>query len=109
MQTQSKFWTLCGYGTAFVFLVMSHIAAVNAEPPSGSQQLLVRQYQQQRVDAIERVVNSVVAIYDNDRTGSGSGVIISLSGLALTNHHASRQRASRAGAVWRAITCSLGN
>ena len=65
---------------------MPHPATVNAEPPTDSQQL-VRQYQQQRVDAINRVINSVVAIYDNDRTGSGSGVIISPSGLALTNHH----------------------
>ena len=87
MQTQSKFWTLCSGGVAFAILVMSHLATVSADPPTDSQQQLVRQYQQQRVDAIERVINSVVAIYDDDRTGSGSGVIISPSGLALTNHH----------------------
>ena len=86
MQIQSTFWKLCG--VAFAVLVMSHAPTVNAaDPPTDSQKQLVRQYQQQRVDAIERVVNSVVAIYDDDRTGSGSGVIISPSGLALTNHH----------------------
>ena len=85
MQIQSTFWKLCG--GAFAVLVMLHAPTVSADPPTDSQQQLVRQYQQQRVDAIERVVNSVVAIYDDDRTGSGSGVIISPSGLALTNHH----------------------
>jgi len=87
MQNRSKFRTLSSYCVVFAFLVVSHLAAAKAEPPTDAQQQLVRQYQQQRVDAIERVVNSVIAIYDDDRTGSGSGVIISPSGLALTNHH----------------------
>jgi len=85
MQIQSTFRILCG--VPFAILVMSLAATVNADPPTDSQKKLVRQYQQQRVDAIERVIKSVVAIYDSDRTGSGSGVIISPSGLALTNHH----------------------
>ena len=52
-----------------------------------SQMEIVRQYQSQRVSAIDRVSSSVIAIYDDDRQGGGSGVIISPSGIALTNHH----------------------
>lgn len=88
MQTQSKFWTLCNRSVVFAIMLTAHLPATSAETPADTQnQQLVRKYQQQRVDAIKRVVNSVVAIYDEDRTGSGSGVIISPSGLALTNHH----------------------
>jgi S1-C subfamily serine protease len=75
----------------FAITLVALLSTVNAESPTDSKtaesQRLVRQYQQQRVDAIERVINSVVAIYDDDRAGGGSGVIISPSGLALTNHH----------------------
>ncbi len=94
MQIQLKVWALSKCGVAFAILLAAHLSTVVAETPSDSQTAqtakshqLVRQYQQQRVDAIKRVVNSVVAIYDEDRTGSGSGVVISPSGLALTNHH----------------------
>ena len=48
---------------------------------------LVREYQNQRIEAIQRVEQSVIAIYGEDRGGGGSGVVISPSGLALTNHH----------------------
>ncbi len=47
----------------------------------------VREMEQRRIAAIEKVVGSVVAIYDLDRQGGGSGVIIDRSGIALTNHH----------------------
>ncbi|MDB2526025.1 S1C family serine protease [Mariniblastus sp.] len=40
-----------------------------------------------RIQAINRVIQSVVAIYDEDRQGGGSGVIIDPSGIVLTNHH----------------------
>jgi S1-C subfamily serine protease len=52
-----------------------------------SQRQLVLEFQQQRIDAINRVINSVVAIYGEDRGGGGSGVVITPSGIALTNHH----------------------
>ncbi len=91
MQTQSKFWTLCCSGILFAIMMTAACSVAIAEPPADPQkaesQQLVRQYQQQRIDAIERVINSVVAIYDDDLDGVGSGVIISPSGLALTNHH----------------------
>lgn len=47
----------------------------------------VLKFQQQRIEAIERVIDSVVAIYGEDRGGGGSGVVITPTGLALTNHH----------------------
>jgi S1-C subfamily serine protease len=48
---------------------------------------VVRQLESQRVDAIDRVIESVIAIYDEKRQGGGSGIIIHPSGIALTNHH----------------------
>lgn len=48
---------------------------------------LVRQIEQKRINVINQVMGSVVAIYDDDRQGGGSGVIIDPSGIALTNHH----------------------
>lgn len=47
----------------------------------------VKAFERERIEAIERVIGSVVAIYDEDRQGGGSGVIIDPSGIALTNHH----------------------
>ena len=57
------------------------------ESLTAEQMAIVRQYQSQRVSAIDQVSSSVIAIYDDDRQGGGSGVIISPSGIALTNHH----------------------
>ncbi len=48
---------------------------------------LVREYESQRVQAIDKVIGSVIAIYGLDRSGGGSGVIIDPTGIALTNHH----------------------
>ena len=47
----------------------------------------VKQLEEKRISAIDQVIGSVVAIYDDDRQGGGSGVIIDPSGIALTNHH----------------------
>ena len=47
----------------------------------------VKQLEEKRIAAINQVIGSVVAIYDDDRQGGGSGVIIDPSGIALTNHH----------------------
>lgn len=64
------------------------VAAVSRqEHLSEEDQQLVEAAEQFRIDAIKKVVGSVIAIYDNDRKGGGSGVIIDPSGIALTNHH----------------------
>ena len=47
----------------------------------------IKQLEEKRIAAIQQVIGSVVAIYDDDRQGGGSGVIIDPSGIALTNHH----------------------
>ena len=47
----------------------------------------IKQLEEKRIAAIQQVIGSVVAIYDDDRQGGGSGVIIDSSGIALTNHH----------------------
>ena len=60
-----------------------------AQPPllTDGELKLVLDYQNRRIAAIDKVVNSVVAIYDEDRGGGGSGVVITPSGITLTNHH----------------------
>ncbi|MFK7766556.1 MAG: S1C family serine protease [Mariniblastus sp.] len=54
---------------------------------SPEDQKLIDKVEKHRVKAINKVIGSVVAIYDDDRQGGGSGVIIHPSGIALTNHH----------------------
>ena len=54
---------------------------------SDNQMRAVLELEQQRIKAIDRVIGSVIAIYGEDRSGGGSGVIIHPSGIALTNHH----------------------
>ena len=48
---------------------------------------LVENAQNRRIEAIEKVVGSVIAIYGEEKQGGGSGVIIDPSGIGLTNHH----------------------
>ncbi len=54
---------------------------------SSDDRKLISAVEQHRINAIKRVVGSVIAIYDEDRQGGGSGVIVDPSGIALTNHH----------------------
>ncbi len=60
---------------------------VYADDLSAEDMRLVRKLEQNRITAINSVIGSVIAIYDEDRQGGGSGVIIDPSGIALTNHH----------------------
>lgn len=48
---------------------------------------LILAAEQARVNAVKKVMGSVVAIYSEIRGGGGSGVIFDPSGLVLTNHH----------------------
>lgn len=57
------------------------------EDVSKADMALVRAVEAQRIKTINKVIGSVIAIYDDDRQGGGSGVIIDPSGIALTNHH----------------------
>ena len=58
-----------------------------ADELSDEQMKAVLELEQKRIKAIDRVIGSVIAIYGEDRSGGGSGVIIHPSGIALTNHH----------------------
>lgn len=81
-------------GSSLLFAAAMLIAAViPAAVTCGNDDLsqaeleLVKSFEQHRISAINQVIGSVVAIYDEDRKGGGSGVIIDACGLALTNHH----------------------
>ncbi len=62
-------------------------ATALAQPLSADEWQRIRSAEEQRIAAIDSVMGSVVAIYDWDRQGGGSGVIIDPSGIAVTNHH----------------------
>lgn len=47
----------------------------------------VQRSEAQRIAIIEKVYPTVAALYGQDRQGSGSGVVITEDGLALTNYH----------------------
>jgi S1-C subfamily serine protease len=70
---------------AFLALVASQ--ALSAEPLTSSELAKVRAAEAARVEAIDRVYGSVVAIFGNDRGGGGSGVLYDPAGFALTNYH----------------------
>ena len=68
-------------------LIFFQSAIALAQPLTSAQFELVKKVEQNRIAAIEKVIGSVIAIYDDHRQGGGSGVIIDPSGIALTNHH----------------------
>ena len=76
-----------------VFVVTSHHAEAQPETTPDQETLtqqeldLIRAVEKARIQTIEKVVGSVIAVYGEDRQGGGSGVIIDPSGIALTNHH----------------------
>jgi len=54
---------------------------------TAAEMALIKSAEEHRIKAINKVIGSVIAIYDDARDGGGSGVIIDPSGIALTNHH----------------------
>ncbi|HMP78547.1 MAG TPA: trypsin-like peptidase domain-containing protein [Pirellulaceae bacterium] len=78
-----KFWAIWTLvvGVAFGFRQAA------AQPVDGHAWHQVRAAEEQQIQVIESVFGSVVAIYDWDRQGGGSGVVIDPSGIAVTNHH----------------------
>lgn len=71
----------------FAACLFLHSNPISAQPLTPDQLKLVKAVEENRVAAIEKVIGSVIAIYDENRQGGGSGVIIDPSGIALTNHH----------------------
>lgn len=74
-------------GLFFVWLVWFLTTPLFGQRLAKEELKLVKAVEQQRIAAINKVIGSVIAIYDEDRQGGGSGVIIDPSGIALTNHH----------------------
>ena len=83
----SRFGEFAFAAGVFMAMLPSVVATVNGEDLTDKDLELVRQVERQRIAAIQQVIGSVIAIYDEDRQGGGSGVIIDDSGIALTNHH----------------------
>jgi S1-C subfamily serine protease len=82
-------WLILGLGS---WLAGGGAADLPAEEPaapslSAEDWSAIRAAEQARIQAIEQVSGTVVAIYGNDRQGGGSGVLFHPAGFALTNHH----------------------
>jgi S1-C subfamily serine protease len=73
---------MVGRALGAFFLALTTISA-SAEPSPD----LVFKAQSRRIEMIERIAPSVVAVFDTKRTGGGSGVIIDPEGYGLTNYH----------------------
>lgn len=78
---------LCLLGTGLLCLAQWVATAQGQESLTEEAWNSIRQAEQQRIEAIQKVYGAVVAIYDEERKGGGSGVLISSDGLTLTNHH----------------------
>ncbi len=67
----------------------SWAAARGDEPVASDAPILkvVVQAEQERIQAIDKAVQSAVAIFSADGNGGGSGVVISPDGYAVTNYH----------------------
>ena len=87
---RNRLWRFCSFVlmvAGFGFFPLKPSACRGNDELSKTDLELVKAAEQQRIRAINRVVGSVIAIYDENRKGGGSGVIIDPSGIALTNHH----------------------
>jgi serine protease Do len=89
--TRKSFSTCCRKFASGLFVLLLHVpfGSCHAEDDrlAPEELTLLRQVEKTRIDAINKVIGSVIAIYGEDRAGGGSGVIFDPSGLALTNHH----------------------
>ncbi|MCH7526863.1 MAG: trypsin-like peptidase domain-containing protein [Planctomycetes bacterium] len=61
--------------------------AVRGADPSPDAVKRVLKAQARRIEVIERIAPAVVCVFDSDRVGGGSGVLIDDEGYGLTNFH----------------------
>ncbi len=83
------FPVLPGRGVRWIGLAV-HVCLCAAAASGGitaEQLAAVRRAEARRIAVIERCSPTVVALYGKNRQGSGSGVVITEDGLALTNYH----------------------
>ena len=77
----------CGIGTQQAFAWQDADQNVSGQDVSEKELKLILAAEKARIEAVNKVMGSVVAIYSEIRGGGGSGVIFDPSGLVLTNHH----------------------
>jgi serine protease Do len=70
-----------------LFAVVALVLVTSTHCPAQTIDPAVLAAQKQRIEVVERVAPSVVAIFSSGGEGGGSGVIISPDGFALTNFH----------------------
>ncbi len=80
-------------GTRLISILVSVLCAIATASAEDNETLTtaqlesVQSLEQRRIETIEQVIGSVIAIYGEERQGGGSGVIIDPTGIGLTNHH----------------------
>ena len=72
---------------SLMFILGFGVTCVAHDDLTANQLELVKKIERQRIETINKVIGSVIAIYGEERQGGGSGVIIDPSGIGLTNHH----------------------
>ncbi len=74
--------------TLAIGLLLTAVSLATAAPTDIKDDLArVVSEQNRRVEVVQRITPSVVCIFDEDRLGGGSGVIIDPRGYGLTNYH----------------------
>ncbi len=70
-------------------LILSLFCGIALQPLLASEPLpeLLEAFEQRRVEVVEQISKSTIAIFDATANGGGTGVIISEDGFAITNFH----------------------
>ncbi|MBI1824773.1 MAG: trypsin-like peptidase domain-containing protein [Planctomycetes bacterium] len=71
----------CALGIALAVATLAHGQSLTAEKDP------IHQDEQARIEMIQRVTPAVVAVFDEQQRGGGSGVLIDADGFGITNFH----------------------
>lgn len=71
----------------WVIAAIIHAFVVQAPTTEAAPAQSVLRAEAKRIETIERVIPSVVCIYNSNKRGGGSGVLIAPDGYGLTNYH----------------------
>ena len=80
-----QMWTMMGLAMS-VLAVTNSPKATQPSPPLQPDDRVLRA-EAQRIEMIERVVPSIVCLFDTHLRGGGSGVLIDPAGYGVTNYH----------------------
>lgn len=81
------FWSAPAPRWAATMLLLLPLVSRAADTFNTDDLALVRAAEQERIDVMARASRSVVCIFDENRGGGGSGVLITPDGYGLTNFH----------------------